>query len=102
MLSCRSTRPTRPRAAKLTPCTRARSAGLEVFYDDRDERPGSEVQGRGPHRLSDPGQRRWPRLKEGKVEVISRRDKSVRPVGKDEAVDAVRQLLGPALSENPE
>ena len=49
-----------------------------------------EVQGRRPDRLPDPRQRRRARaLKEGKVEVVLRRDKSVRPVPVAEALEAV-------------
>ena len=51
-----------------------------------------EVQGRGPDRLPDPGQRRRPRLKDGNVEVVLRRDKSVRQVPVAEALEAVKTL----------
>jgi prolyl-tRNA synthetase len=68
------------------------SAGLEVFYDDRDERPGVKFKDADllgfPIRVNVGGRS----LKEGKVEVVLRRDKSLRAVGKPEAVAAVRAL----------
>ncbi|MEX1244195.1 MAG: proline--tRNA ligase [Thermoanaerobaculia bacterium] len=67
-------------------------AGFEIFYDDRDERPGVKFKDADligfPIRVNVGGRA----LKEGKVEVVSRRDKSVRHVGKDQAVEAVRAL----------
>ncbi|MFY9551388.1 MAG: proline--tRNA ligase [Thermoanaerobaculia bacterium] len=68
------------------------AAGLEVFYDDRDERPGVKFKDADligfPIRLNVGGRA----LKEGNVEVVARRDKSARAVPKGEAVEAVRTL----------
>jgi prolyl-tRNA synthetase len=68
------------------------AAGLEVFYDDRDERPGVKFKDADligfPIRVNVGGRA----LKEGKVELVARRDKSVRPVEKAGAVEAVRAL----------
>ena len=68
------------------------AAGLDVFYDDRDERPGVKFKDADllgfPIRVNVGGRA----LKEGKVEVVSRRDKSVRAVAPGGAIDAVRQL----------
>ncbi|HTR02615.1 MAG TPA: proline--tRNA ligase [Thermoanaerobaculia bacterium] len=68
------------------------AAGLEVFYDDRDERPGVKFKDADlvgfPIRVNVGGRA----LKEGKVEVVLRRDKSVRLVAVGEAVEAVRAL----------
>jgi len=64
-------------------------AGLEVFYDDRDERPGVKFKDADllgfPIRVNVGGRS----LKEGKIEVVLRRDKSVRAVARGEAVAAV-------------
>jgi prolyl-tRNA synthetase len=77
------------------------AAGLEVFYDDRDERPGVKFKDADllgfPIRVNVGGRA----LKEGKIEVVSRRDKSVRPVPPDAAVDAVRQLRAELASAAP-
>ena len=68
------------------------SAGFDVFYDDRDERPGVKFKDADligfPIRVNVGGRA----LKEGKVEIVSRRDKTVRPVGTGEALEAVRAL----------
>jgi prolyl-tRNA synthetase len=68
------------------------SAGHDVFYDDRDERPGVKFKDADlvgfPIRVNVGGRA----LKDGKVEVVSRRDKSVRAVPLAEAADAVRAL----------
>lgn len=67
-------------------------AGFEVFYDDRDERPGVKFKDADllgfPIRVNVGGRS----LKEGKIEVVSRRDKSVRAVLRGEALPAVRAL----------
>src|SRR5512132_3051401 len=64
--------------------------GLEVFYDDRDERPGVKFKDADllgfPIRVNVGGRA----LKEGNVEVIRRSDKSVRAVPRGEAAAAVR------------
>ena len=69
-----------------------RAAGLEVFYDDRDERPGVKFKDADligfPIRVNVGGRA----LKDGNVEVVLRRDKSVRLVATAEAVEAVRGL----------
>ncbi len=68
------------------------AAGLEVFYDDRDERPGVKFKDADligfPIRVNVGGRA----LKEGNVEVVARRDRAARSVPKAEAVDAVRKL----------
>jgi prolyl-tRNA synthetase len=68
------------------------AAGLEVFYDDRDERPGVKFKDADligfPIRVNVGGRA----LKEGNVEVVARRDRAARSVAKAEAVDAVRKL----------
>src|SRR6185503_19919158 len=68
------------------------AAGLEVFYDDRDERPGVKFKDADllgfPIRVNVGGRS----LKEGKIEVVARRDKSVRAVPRAEALAAVREL----------
>jgi prolyl-tRNA synthetase len=68
------------------------AAGFEVFYDDRDERPGVKFKDADligfPIRVNVGGRA----LKEGKVEVVLRRDKSVRLVPVAEAVETVRAL----------
>jgi prolyl-tRNA synthetase len=67
-------------------------SGLEVFYDDRDERPGVKFKDADllgfPIRVNVGGRA----LKEGKIEVVLRRDKSVRAVPRAEAASAVRAL----------
>ncbi len=68
------------------------AAGLEVFYDDRDERPGVKFKDADlvgfPIRVNVGGRA----LKEGKVEVVLRRDKSARAVAVADAVETVRAL----------
>jgi len=75
-------------------------AGFEAFYDDRDERPGVKFKDADllgfPIRVNVGGRA----LKEGKVEIVCRRDKSVRAVPRDEAAAAVRALRG-ELAANP-
>ena len=85
--------PTRHAGPPPTPSTARSSArGLEVFYDDRDERPGVKFKDADlvgfPIRVNVGGRA----LKDGNVEVVSRRDKQVRLVGKGEALEAVRAL----------
>ena len=68
------------------------AAGEDVFYDDRDERPGVKFKDADligfPIRVNVGGRA----LKEGKVEVVRRADKSVRAVALAEAAEAVRAL----------
>ncbi len=68
------------------------AAGLDVFYDDRDERPGVKFKDADlvgfPIRVNVGGRA----LKEGKVEVVLRRDKSVRQVETAGALEAVKAL----------
>ncbi len=72
--------------------TRSSAAGLEVFYDDRDERPGVKFKDADligfPIRVNVGGRG----LKDGKVEVVLRRDKSVRQVPVADALEAVKTL----------
>jgi len=68
------------------------AAGLEVFYDDRDERPGVKFKDADligfPIRINVGGRA----LKEGKVEIVRRRDKDLRTVDTAGALEAVRAL----------
>ena len=67
-------------------------AGLEVFYDDRDERPGVKFKDADllgfPIRVNVGGRA----LKEGKIEIVKRRDKSARAVPRADALAAIRAL----------
>jgi prolyl-tRNA synthetase len=76
------------------------SADLEVLYDDRDERPGVKFKDADllgfPIRVNVGGRA----LKEGRVELVTRRDKRVRSVPREEAVEAIQELRG-ALSGSP-
>ena len=69
-----------------------RSAGYDVFYDDRDERPGVKFKDADligfPIRVNVGGRT----LKEGKVEIVRRRDKSARAVELAGALEAVKAL----------
>ena len=69
-----------------------REANLDVFYDDRDERPGVKFKDADllgfPIRVNVGGRA----LKEGKIEIVARRDKSTRAVPRGEALEAVRVL----------
>ncbi|HEY7111700.1 MAG TPA: proline--tRNA ligase [Thermoanaerobaculia bacterium] len=75
------------------------TADLDVLYDDRDERPGVKFKDADllgfPIRVNVGGRA----LKEGNVEIVSRRNKRVRAVRPEEALDAVnelrRELAGP-------
>ncbi|HEV2063858.1 MAG TPA: proline--tRNA ligase [Thermoanaerobaculia bacterium] len=66
------------------------AAGLDVFYDDRDERPGVKFKDADllgfPIRVNVGGRA----LKEGKVEIVTRRDKQVRAVPVADALAAIR------------
>jgi prolyl-tRNA synthetase len=66
-------------------------AGADVFYDDRDERPGVKFKDADligfPIRVNVGGRA----LKEGNVEIVIRRDRSVRPVPVAQAGEAVRK-----------
>jgi prolyl-tRNA synthetase len=66
------------------------AAGVDVFYDDRDERPGVKFKDADlvgfPIRVNVGGRA----FKEGKVELVLRRDKAVRMVAVAEAAAAVR------------
>jgi prolyl-tRNA synthetase len=70
----------------------AHSAGLDVFYDDRDERPGVKFKDADllgfPIRVNVGGRA----LKEGKVEIVTRRDNQVRAVPVAEALSAVQAV----------
>ena len=67
-------------------------AGIDVFYDDRDERPGVKFKDADligfPIRVNVGGRA----LKEGRVEIVTRRDKSTRSVPAGEALNAVRAV----------
>jgi prolyl-tRNA synthetase len=66
--------------------------GIEVFYDDRDERPGVKFKDADllgfPIRVNVGGRA----FKEGRVEIVRRRDKSVSTAPVAEAVETVRTL----------
>jgi prolyl-tRNA synthetase len=68
------------------------AAGLEVLYDDRDERPGVKFKDADllgfPIRVNVGGRA----LKEGKVEIVTRRDKQVRAVSAGDALAAVQAV----------
>ncbi len=70
------------------------TADLEVFYDDRDERPGVKFKDADllgfPIRVNVGGRA----LKEGKVEIVTRRDRKTRAVPRQEAVEAIREVRG--------
>ena len=77
-------------ARRPTPSTTASARpGLEVFYDDRDERPGVKFKDADligfPIRVNVGGRA----LKEGKVEIVRRRDKELRTADTAGAVEAV-------------
>jgi prolyl-tRNA synthetase len=73
---------------------------MDVFYDDRDERPGVKFKDADlvgfPIRVNVGGRA----LKDGRIEVVTRRGKTVRTVAVAEGVSAVRalreELAGPA------
>ncbi|HEU5251525.1 MAG TPA: proline--tRNA ligase [Thermoanaerobaculia bacterium] len=69
-----------------------RSDGMDVFYDDRDERPGVKFKDADligfPIRVNVGGRA----LKEGKVEIVIRRDKSIQRVPVGEALNAARAV----------
>jgi prolyl-tRNA synthetase len=69
-----------------------RGAGLDVFYDDRDERPGVKFKDADligfPIRVNVGGRA----LKEGKVEIVRRRDKDVSSVDRASTLQAVKAL----------
>ncbi len=68
------------------------AADCDVFYDDRDERPGVKFKDADllgfPIRVNVGGRT----LKEGKVEIVTRRDKKVRAVEPSEALETVREV----------
>ena len=96
-----SLNPSDPATAQAADALYARllAADLEVLYDDRDERPGVKFKDADllgfPIRVNVGGRT----LKEGNVEIVSRRNKRVRAVKPEEAVEAVkdlrRELAGP-------
>ena len=69
-----------------------REAGLDVFYDDRDERPGVKFKDADlvgfPIRVNVGGRA----FKDGNVEIVRRRDKNVRMAPLAGALEAVRAL----------
>ncbi len=68
------------------------AADLEVFYDDRDERPGVKFKDADllgfPIRINVGGRA----LKDGNVEIVTRRDRKTRAVPRAEALEAVREV----------
>ncbi|MCA1580073.1 MAG: proline--tRNA ligase [Acidobacteria bacterium] len=69
------------------------ASGTEVFYDDRDERPGVKFKDADllgfPLRVNVGGRA----LKDGNLELVTRHDRKVRLVPKDGAAEAVRKAL---------
>ena len=69
-----------------------RKAGMDVFYDDRDERPGVKFKDADligfPIRVNVGGRA----FKDGQVEIVRRRDKNVRTAPLAGALEAVRAL----------
>ena len=69
-----------------------RASGLEVFYDDRDERPGVKFKDADligfPIRVNVGGRSH----REGNVELLRRSDRSVRAMARADALDAVKAL----------
>ncbi len=74
-----------------------RQAGMDVFYDDRDERPGVKFKDADligfPIRVNVGGRA----FKEGQVEIVRRRDKNVRTAPLAGALEAVRALRAELL-----
>jgi prolyl-tRNA synthetase len=68
------------------------AASLEVFYDDRDERPGVKFKDADllgfPIRVNVGGRA----LKEGNVEIVTRRDKKLQAAPAAEALAAVQRV----------
>ncbi|HWC66195.1 MAG TPA: His/Gly/Thr/Pro-type tRNA ligase C-terminal domain-containing protein, partial [Thermoanaerobaculia bacterium] len=65
-----------------------REKGVDVLYDDRDERPGVKFKDADllglPLRITVGGRS----LKEGKIELSRRKDRAVEPVAKEQIVEA--------------
>jgi prolyl-tRNA synthetase len=65
---------------------------MDVFYDDRDERPGVKFKDADligfPIRVNVGGRA----FKDGQVEIVRRRDKNVRTAPLADALEAVRAL----------
>jgi prolyl-tRNA synthetase len=63
--------------------------GIDVLYDDRDERPGVKFKDADliglPLRVTVGGRS----LKEGRIELSRRKDRAVEPIAKEQAVVAV-------------
>jgi prolyl-tRNA synthetase len=68
------------------------AGGADVFYDDRDERPGVKFKDADllgfPIRVNVGGRA----LKEGKVEIVTRRDRQTRAVPVGEALAAIGEI----------
>jgi prolyl-tRNA synthetase len=66
--------------------------GGDVFYDDRDERPGVKFKDADllgfPIRVNVGGRA----LKEGKVEIVTRRDRKLSAVPVKDALEAIREI----------
>ena len=77
------------------------AAGLEVLYDDRDERPGVKFKDADllgfPIRVNVGGRA----LKEGKVEIVTRGDKQVRAVPVGDALSSVKAVRAELETRNP-
>ena len=78
-----------------------RQAGMDVFYDDRDERPGVKFKDADligfPIRVNVGGRA----FKEGQVEIVRRRDKNVRTAPLAGALEAVRALRAELAGGSP-
>jgi prolyl-tRNA synthetase len=80
------------------------SRGMDVFYDDRDERPGVKFKDADllgfPIRVNVGGRA----LKDARIEIVTRRDRNVRTVPVRDAATAIRDVreeLAPALPLPP-
>jgi prolyl-tRNA synthetase len=76
------------------------AAGLEVLYDDRDERPGVKFKDADllgfPIRVNVGGRA----LKEGKIEIVTRSDKQVRAVPVADGLSMVRSVRAELETRN--
>ena len=73
-----------------------REKGIDVFYDDRDERPGVKFKDADllgfPLRVTVGGRS----LKDGRIELSRRKDRTVEPVLKEQAVEAAAAAVNQA------
>jgi len=72
--------------------TEMRRRGLAVLLDDRDERAGVKFKDADLIGFPIRGNVGGRALKEGKVEIVPRRDRAARPVPVAEALEGVKRL----------